>query len=50
VRRKRKRVAETGGVNITLNVEIPADWTEEQIRARIAAVTRALEPADAGDS
>jgi hypothetical protein len=31
----------TGGLNITLNVEIPADWTEDQIRDRVAAVRRA---------
>lgn len=37
------------GVSITLNVEIPAEWTEEEIRERIAAVTRAAAPAT-GDS
>jgi Family of unknown function (DUF5343) len=42
--------ASSAGVSVNLNVEIPAEWTEDQIRARIAAVTRALEPADAGDS
>jgi hypothetical protein len=49
--RGRKLVArETSGVSVTLNVEIPAEWSEDEIRARIAAVTRALEPADSGDS
>jgi len=38
------------GISVTLNVEIPAEWTEEQIRERIAAVTRAVESAGAGDS
>jgi hypothetical protein len=45
------RMTETGGgIQVTLNVEIPAEWSEQQIRDRIAAVTRALEPADPGDS
>lgn len=39
-----------GGIHVTLNVEIPAEWTEEQIRQRVAAVTLALESADPGDS
>ena len=33
----------------TLNVEIAADWTEEQIRERIAAVKRAAEAAGQGE-
>ena len=32
-------------VAVALNVEIPADWTEEQIRDRVVVVTRALERA-----
>jgi hypothetical protein len=32
---------------IGVNIEIPADWTDEQVRARIAAVKRALD--DAGE-
>jgi hypothetical protein len=39
-----------GGIHVTLNVEIPAEWTEQQIRDRVAAVSRALELADPGDS
>lgn len=35
-----------GGVNVTLNIEIPADWTEEQIRARLAVVNRAAGQSD----
>lgn len=46
---RRNRAPEGSGISITLNVEIPAGWTEEEIRHRIAAVSRALEPADAGD-
>jgi hypothetical protein len=42
-RRRTPRPRETGDANITLNVEIPADWTEDQIRARIAAVSRAAD-------
>jgi len=38
------------GVAITANVEIPADWTEEQIRERIATVTRAIGSAGQSDS
>lgn len=34
-------------VTITLNVEIPAGWSDEEIQARVAAVRRA---AEAGDS
>jgi hypothetical protein len=49
-RESRKVVTEGSGINVTLNVEIPAAWTEDQIRERIAAVARALEPADTGDS
>lgn len=43
-------VLRTNSVTVALNVEIPADWTEEQIRERIAAVTRAVEAASSGDS
>jgi len=39
-----------GGIHVVLNVEIPAEWTEQQIRDRVAAVSRALEAADPGDS
>jgi hypothetical protein len=41
---------ETSGVTVALNVEIPPMWTEDEIRERIAAVMRALESADTGDS
>lgn len=34
------------GVTVTLNVEIPAEWTEEQIRERLAIVNRAAEQND----
>jgi hypothetical protein len=37
-----RTAAEPGAFTVTLNVEIPADWSEEQIRERIAAVTRSL--------
>ncbi len=49
-REPRRTVSDEGGVTVTLNVEIPASWTEDQIRERIAEVRRAVEPADAGDS
>jgi len=42
-RQPRQIAPEGGGITITLNVEIPADWTEEQIRERYAAVARAVE-------
>jgi hypothetical protein len=49
--RRRVATTETGeSIHVRLNVEIPAEWSEAQIRARVAAVTRALEPADSGDS
>lgn len=44
-RERHQRGPDPSGVNITLNIEIPATWTEDQIRERIAAVTRAMEPA-----
>lgn len=44
------KVTETTGVNVTLNVEIPADWSEEEILDRIAVVSRALGRSDQGDS
>lgn len=54
VRRAQPKVrhlaATAGGIGVTLSVEVPASWTEEQIANRIAAVTRALELAEAGDS
>ncbi|HEX5369547.1 MAG TPA: DUF5343 domain-containing protein [Dehalococcoidia bacterium] len=34
-------LAQSGGLNVTVNIEIPSDWTEEQIRERIATVRRA---------
>lgn len=49
-RKIREGASATSGISVTLNVEIPANWSEDQIRARIAAVTRALESADASDS
>lgn len=45
-----RKVAETARVSVTLNVEIPADWSDDQIRERIAAITRALGRSDQGDS
>lgn len=46
----RRRGSEGVGVNVTLNVEVPAEWTEEQIRERMATVARAVEAAGLGDS
>jgi hypothetical protein len=48
--RKTPQGTPTGGVSIVLNVEIPADMTEEQIRERVAAVTRVAKSAGQGDS
>jgi hypothetical protein len=48
--RHRTSARDASGVSITLNIEIPAGWTEEEIRQRIAAVARALEPVDEGDT
>ena len=36
------------GVTISVSVEIPADWTEEQVKARLAAVARAAKEIDVG--
>ena len=49
-RETRKNGSDGTGITVTLNVEILAEWTEEQIRDRIATVTRAVESAGAGDS
>jgi hypothetical protein len=38
---KTQPLAQTGGLNVTVNIEIPSDWTEEQIRERIETVRRA---------
>jgi hypothetical protein len=48
--RQTRAVPEASGVSVNLNVEIPADWSEEQIRERIAIVTRALGPSGQDDS
>jgi hypothetical protein len=40
-------LAQAGGVNVTVNIEIPSDWTAEQIRERIATVRRAAGEDDA---
>jgi hypothetical protein len=42
-RREARTDFPTAGIHV--NIEIPADWTEEQVRARIAAVRRALDEA-----
>lgn len=49
-RSQTKKAPEWSGISVTLNVEIPAEWTEEQIRERVVAVRRAVESADTGDS
>jgi hypothetical protein len=36
-----REIGRSGGMSITLNVEIPVDWNEDQIRERIATVSRA---------
>lgn len=50
--KQRSVVPPQGGsaLNVTLNVEIPAAWTEGQIRERVAAIARALEPSEPSDS
>lgn len=45
-----KPAIQTGAVVITLNVEIPAGWSEDQIRQRVAAVARAIESPELSDS
>lgn len=47
---RRKDASEPTEISITLNVEIPAAWTDGEIRQRITAVRRALEPADPSDT
>lgn len=37
------RAGSAGSAAINVNVEIPADWTEDQIKERLATVRRALE-------
>jgi Family of unknown function (DUF5343) len=40
----------SSGVTIALNVEIPADWTEAEIRERIAVVSRAVRETGVGQA
>jgi hypothetical protein len=46
---RRRTPAQPQEVTISVNVEIPADWSEEQIRERLEAVRRAAEE-DGGTS